>query len=284
MPFAIPQLDLLLIGLVALAVCLLVVAFAKAFFGVAGSLLGKLPVVGGWLDATAHHIEQRITNVFGGFALKVEAVIGASWHGLARIVDRIGHDLAAHAGLLATIASFLPGVGVIADLYRAIQTARLLVTRLAHAIVGIGHDLGTRVKVIEHGIGADVLPRIRGLERELGRDLAHERARARAAERAAEREITNLWKWTRKHTLLAGSSAFVGAVAYALSKLGLDAIRCPTLKSVYRKRGCNMWGDLDGLLLAALAVASSMSLVELAKAEQEVIGDLTTVVKDFWQV
>lgn len=284
MPFALPQLDILLAALLALGVCLLVVAFSKAFFGVAGTLLGKLPVVGGWLDATAHHIEQRITNVFGGFAVKLEGVVGASWHGMARIVDKIGHEIAAHAGLLATLATGLPGFGTVITVYREIQKARALATRVLHLLQGIGHDIAPRVKVIERGIGEDVLPRVKGLEREVGRVITHDIPGLRAGERAAEREISNLWRWTRHHPLAAGTAAFSAAVALALAKLGLSWIRCPTANQVFKKRGCNMWTDLDGLLAAAVGVAASLSLVELAKAEQEIVGDLSTVVRDFWQV
>ena len=284
MPFALPQLDVLMVALGALIVCLLVVAFAKAFFGVSGTLLGKLPVVGGWLDASAHRIEQRITTVFGGFAAKMWAVVGASWHSMARMIDKAAHELAAHAGLLATIARLIPGGQLLYQAWRELQLLRALFRRLAHGIDGVTHRIGQRLHGVEHGIGADVLPRIRTLEREVTRDFNQERARARTAEHALGREITNLWKWTRKHSLVAGTAAFATAVAAALSALGLDWIRCPTAKNVFKKRGCNMWSDLDGLLTAALAVATAMSLVELAKAEQEVVGEISDVVRGFWQV
>ena len=284
MPLVLVDLGTLVIALVALALCLLVVAFTKAFFGVAGNLLGKLPVVGGWLDAGAHKIEQRIANVFGGVAASVEGVVGAMWHAQARIIDKLGETLAKHAGLLATIASFVPGGTWISNLYREIQYARQLVHKLAHAITGIGHDVVIRTRVIERGIGSDVLPRIRSLDREVGRVVGRTIPGLRAADRTLTREIDNLWQWTRKHTLVAGTAAFAGAVAYALSKLGLSWIRCPNAQSFFKKRGCNAWNDLEGLLAAAVGVAASLSLVELATAEQEIVGDLTTVVRDFWQV
>lgn len=284
MPLVLPELDVLLAALVALAVCLLIIAFTKAFFGTVGGFLGKLPVVGGWIDATGNHIAQRITHVFGGFATALEGIVGASWHSMARIVDKLGHELAAHAGLLATIASFVPGVGVLGGLYRLIVEARGIAARLYHAAAAVGHDALNVGRQALQGIGNDVLPRIRSLDHELTRVLGKTIPGLRTADRTLTRDIDNLWKWTRKHTLVAGTTAFFAAVAVALSKLGLDWIRCPSAKQVFNKRGCNMWNDLDGLLAAALAVATSLSLVELAKAEQEVIGDLTAVVQDFWQV
>lgn len=270
MPYAWPQLDYLAALLLALGLCLGVVIVTKAFFGVTGSTLGKLPWLGGWIDATGHKIEQRITNLFGGWAMTLEARIGASFHSLARLVDHIGREIARHAGLIASVASLLPGVGMVVGLLRELNNLRLLAQRLAHEIVGIGHDLAGRIGHVERGIGADVLPRIRGLERELHRELAHERARARAAERKIDREITNLWKWTRTHPWTIVTDAFVGAVALALARLGLDWIRCPSAKRVASKRGCGMWDDLDALLGLAVTALTIADLKELVRTAQKV--------------
>jgi hypothetical protein len=283
-PIVLIDLGTLVILVGALILCYLVVYFTKAFFGVAGTLLGKLPIVGGWIDAGAHAIEQRITYVFGTAAAKVEVAVGATWHATARLVDWMGREIARHADLFALIATLINPVQAIGTIQRALHEARYLLGLLAHRLEGIGHDVIIRTRTIEHGIGADVLPRIRTLEREYGRVIGRTIPRIRAGERATEREITNLWKWTRKHTLVAGTGAFAAAVALALSALGLDWIRCKTAQNVFKRRGCNLWNDLEALVVAGTAVAAGMSLVELAKAEQEIVGDLATVVKDFWQV
>jgi hypothetical protein len=142
----------------------------------------------------------------------------------------------------------------------------------------IGH-----IHAVERGIGADVLPRIRGLEREVGRDLGRERARARAAERATEREVASLRKWLLSHPWTAVTGAFVGSVAIALSRLGLDWIRCPTAKSFFQRRGCNAWNDLEALLIVG-EVIGLVSLVELAREEQKVVGFVATAVRDVLEV
>ena len=284
MPFALPQLDILVAGVLALGFCLLVVVVTKAFFGVTGTLLGKLPVIGGWIDSTAHSIEQRITHTFGGYIVAIEGIIGAAWHSTARLFDHLGREIASHANLLALIADLLSGkVGVHDfvtfwhDLQRLIHGASRQVQATIHRVEALAHRL-------EHGIGADVLPRIRSLDRRLDHVIDHDIAGLRSRARVLEREYEHLNKWIRSHPWTVVTGAFVGAVAVALSRLGLDWIRCPTAKNVFNKRGCNMWSDLDGLLTAALAVAATMSLVDLAKAEQEVVGDISTVVRRFWQV
>ena len=282
---ALPLLDLtpLILWLIAFALCIAVVYVSKAFFGVTGTVLGKLPVVGGWIDATAHHIEQRITNVFGSLAAKSEARVGASWHSFARLIDHIGRELATHANAIAILLSGLPGFGVVSQLYLYANELRHRLGQLAHRLEGIGHDVVGRIHSVERGIGADVLPRIRGLERGARGEVARERARARAAERMAERDIHNLWKWTRSHTLEAGTLAFAGAVAWALARLGAGWVRCPTASKFFKKRGCNAWNDLDALL-ALGEVVGLLSLVELAREEQKVVGLVASGVRDVLEV
>lgn len=254
MEFAWPQLDILAGALFALAFCALVILIVYALYGVIHNTIGKLPIVGGWIDAGSHKIAQRITNTFGGYLVKIEGVIGASWHSMARMVDKIGHEIAAHAGLLATIATFIPGGGVIVGLYREIALARTLIHKLAHALTGIGHDVVIRTKVIERGIGNDVLPRIRSLDREVGRVISRDIPGLRVGERTLTRELDSLRTWVHRHVLAAGTAAFAGAIAVALAKLGLDWIRCTNARSVFKKRGCNMWNGLESLLATLVDV------------------------------
>lgn len=286
MPLAPALIDLvpLIMFAVALALCVLSLYVAKAFFGAAGGAVGWIPGVGGWLKGKIEDVAHHITSELGHAATVLEARVGASWHSFARLVDWMGREIARHAALIERIANDLV-TGNVFDLVRLeVQGARRLIHYVEKQVVGIGHDVIGRLRTIEKGIGADVLPRIRSLDRRLTREITREGARARAAEHALDREVTALGKWIRSHPWTIVTDAFVGAVAVALTRLGLDWIRCDSAKAVARKRGCNMWNDLDGLLTAALAVAATMSLVELAKAEQEVVGDLSTVVRRFWQV
>ena len=250
--------------LVALGLTVAVVYVVKGFFGVTGTVLGKLPVVGGWIDASAHHIEQRITNALGQVVIKLEAGIGAVWHFQARVVDWLGREIARHANLISLIATLLNPLQAISTIQRAIHEARYLLHRLVARIEGIGHDLGKRVGHVERGIGEDVLPRIRGLEREINGEIVRERVRARSAERTAEREITNLWKWARHHTLQAGTLAFAGAVALALSRLGLGWLRCNSLSRLGKRVGCGGFAALEDILFGAVTALAVTDLCEFA--------------------
>jgi len=284
-PIVLADLVPLVVFGVALALTIMCIALTKAFFGVTGSVLGKLPIVGGWIDATGHHIEQRITNVLGAVALKLEAGIGATWHMSARLVDWIGREINRHAGLLSLISSLLTPFGVISGLTSDVRRARHLIGALLHRLEGIGHDLGRRIGHVERGIGEDVLPRIRGLEREVSRDVARERARARAAERTADREITNLWKWARRHTLQAGTLAFSGAVAFALARLGAGWVRCSNWRRIGRQVCATDPSLIDDLLGDLLVLAGIFSVVEFARDAQALEGEamdaLRLVIREF---
>jgi len=269
-----PILTALACLIVALALTVMVVYVVKGFFGVTSSTLGKLPVIGGWIDATGHQIEQRITNALGAVVVKLEAGIGAAWHWQARIVDWLGREIGRHANLLMLIASLLAPVGAIRSLVYSIIDARRLIGSLVHRLEGIGHDLVGRIGHVERGIGADVLPRIRSLEREVNGEIVRERLRARAAERTAEREITNLWKWTRTHTLEAGTLAFAGAVAWALSRLGLGWLRCSSLSRLGKRIGCGGFGALEELLFGAVTALAVTDICDFAALAYGVAQDL----------
>ena len=285
MPLAPALIDLvpLIMFAVALALCVLSLYIAKALFGAAGGAVGWIPGVGGWLKGKIEDVAHKITSGLGHAATVLEARVGASWHSFARLVDWMGRELARHAALIERIAHDLV-TGNIIDLIRLeIQGARKLERALHRAIVGIGHDLGIRVKGIERGIGADVLPRIRSLDRRLSREVTREKARARAAEHALDREVTALGKWVRSHPWTIVTDAFVGAVAIALTKLGLDWIKCDSAKKLAKKRGCGMWDDLDsllGLAVTAIAIADLKTLVrEAQKVEHATAEAIETLLR-----
>ncbi len=248
MVWAFPQLDALIAFTVALGVCLLVAYFARAFFGTLSGAVGWIPYLGKVLSRSLLDVEHKITSVMGRAAVALESKIGASWHATARLIDHIGREIEAHAHLIGQLALLLPFAGQVDAVYRLVRFLQRRARAFERELVGIGHDVLGRVRAVERGIGADVLPRIRGLEREIDHAVTHDVGALRARTKALEREYERLYKWMRSHPWTAVTGAFVGAVAIALARLGLDWIRCPTAKAVFKKRGCNLWRDLDRLL------------------------------------
>ena len=141
-------------------------------------------------------------------------------------------------------------------------------------------------------------PQIRHLVHETTVALPRDIARVKHRERWAERQLWKVrdrvkgledgarktWDWITDHPFSATTAAFAGAVAVALGRLGLDAIRCPSLKNMYGKRGCGMWDDLDallGLVATAVVAANFEELVRLAQSvEEETVSEL----KNLWNL
>ena len=272
MPVVLPLIDLLpLIMFVGgLIFCLLCLYIAKGLFGAAGSAVGWIPGVGGWLKGKVEDVAHKITSELGKVVTNLEARIGASWHALARHVDWLGREIARHADLLLRIAHDLVTANIVDLIRLEVQGAKRLLHAFHKQFVGIGHDITIRVKNVERGIGADVLPRIRSLDRRLSREITREKARARTAEHALEREVTALGKWVRSHPWTVVTDAFIAAVAVALARLGLSWARCNPFQQ-NAKALCSShpdwWADL---LAGAIAIIGSVSVVEFTRDAQAV--------------
>ena len=121
--------------------------------------------------------------------------------------------------------------------------------------------------------------RIRAKNREQDGTLDRLRDRVGSLEDGAIRTF----EWLSAHRTSAAMGVFTGAVAWALTRLGYGFLRCRSWQNLGRSLKCSDANVLAELLAGATAVALSMSLVDLAKAEQEVMGDISALVRDFWQ-
>lgn len=267
---ALPLLAELLLLVLTLGILYSLKYVVRAFFGLAGGALGKLPVVGGWLNTGVHTIENKVSGIMGEAVSSVEAAVGASWHQLARLVDWVGHELRSHGNLLWMLATVTLGQEWAGVIRHAIADFR------AHA-GGITKAVQTQtVRIIHveerlrHGIGEDVLPRVRGLERTvdrvIGRDLAHVRARLRHL----EDEAIATFRWIRAHPGVLATSAITGAVALALARLGGSWIRCRNWNRV-GKAVCGVpYGLVEDLFAASLVGFAVTDLCTFASVAQSV--------------
>ena len=252
--------------------CLLVVYIAKALFGIAGGTLGRLPIVGGWIDSGLDTLEHKIVGTMSQAAASVDRRIGEAWHRIARLTDWMGREIASHSNLIALLASLVVGRSTVQLVQALWGSLHKRIGGLWDSLANLYHRLRALEHRLEHGIGEDVLPRIRGLEREVNQEIARERKRARAVERKLDTEVANLWKWVRTHPLVAGSTALLAAVTLALSRLGLDWLRCSNTQKV-GPRICGMDPSfVERFLLDTLALVGTVSLIEFIEDAQAVEG------------
>lgn len=268
-PVLIPLGEVLLWA-VALAVCYAVVYFAKAFFGLAEGTLGKIPVLGGWINSGIRDVERKIVATMSGAAQSVDEKLGAALHELGRIIDWVGREIARHANLLELIAGLLAGTAgvgfVAAAVGRLLGRLHALEANAEHAISRV---FGNEQRVAR-GIGNDVLPRIRSLDREISRVLEPEIAGLRAGERALEHGAIKTWDWILRHPKVAASTAFAGAVAWALARLGAGWVRCSNWNKIGRQVCGTPTSEIEGLLGLFVAGVSVLELRELVKLAQSV--------------
>lgn len=285
-PLLIP-LGEVLIWAVGFALCLLCVYLAKALFGAADSAVGWIPWLGKIVTKPLTSIEQKIVSFMSQAAATSDAKMGAAFHELARVIDWIGEEINRHANLIELLAGILAGTAGLSALQQAI--AQLF--RHSKAVQATAtHALETAIalpRTIQHGIGEDVLPRIKSLEHTVGGVIAHDLPGLRSADRILFRGIDDLRKWVHHHTLEAGTLAFAGAVAVALGRLGLGGLRCNNFTNMLKKRGCGLGLLVDRLLELAvfLTIAFDFKLfVDASMLVARGIGDTVAGIEGVFEL
>lgn len=267
----------------ALAFCLLAVYIGRALGYDQGGALGWILSQAGWIRVPLTRIQQRIVHYMAQAAAEPQKQVGAALHDSARLVDATAQELQTHAQILALIAQAIPDAATRADLQAAAGRLEKRVGNAEAQARGIGADVLPRIQAVEKGIGADVLPQIRALDKEVAGIEGKTIPALRGQVRAHDRAIGNLWEWIKGHTLLAASTAFAGAVAFALARVGAGWTRCNNWNRVGRQV-CGMdSGLLESLLADALLVVGTLSLVEFAEEMVGVTEVAVRPIQTFWR-
>lgn len=269
---AVIDLSVILLFCVALGLALLSKQVVKALFAIGTGLIGHIPWLGGFVTGPLHSIEQRLTNALGSAAQGLEARIGTLFHSLARLFEEAWSKTAEAFQLIYAVATLLDSLaswkGVLALYQSLVGKDRATVTNIreagktaAQAKARADHAAKTASQAVarSQAIPADVV---------LPGDLAGLRERVKATEDA----IGRLWERTKALGVGAAGGVAVGALALALGKLGIGWGRCSNVNKV-GKTLCGVNPDLlDSLLAGTALVLGSISIVELAKACQEITG------------
>ncbi len=258
-----------------------ILALALAFIGIKiiqalfGPLFG-LPVVGGAIEGAVHKMNQSVSNAAGHVVSGADHAVGTSLHTIARFIDRTLGTFKNQAKAL-----FLASV-VVQALAVAFHAVRALVHRAEHIGHGLNaavrtltkeyHGIEHRVKVLERdvskGIGADVLPRIKTLEREVDHVEGSVIPAIQHAEADAAQSISNLYDWIKSKANIAGVGTFAFAVATIIGADVLKLFKCPTFLNKTLGRGCGLWNgleDLFGLFIDGLFFLDLCQVVPLVE-------------------
>jgi hypothetical protein len=304
---------LLLVPLAVLAAALFLYAYSvtasahqgaatssKRSGGFLGSLSLVLPIFAPLEKGVKKAVDWAINNVRGWishWALAHVKAVTRWFIGLNLLAQRVAKE---QAGLANDTADSLQKmrhhviphavqVGVAPVRAQAVTAGQRASTALArtHALSStLTREHAAQVKLnvhYTHAIDSALpwaLPRTRTRVGTLEREYDALKGRTKALEDGA----IDTFKWLSTHRTTAAMGVFSGAVAWALSRLGYGFLRCRSWQNLGRSMKCSDANILAELLAGATAIALGVGLVELAKAEQEVVGDLATVVRDFWQV
>lgn len=257
---------------------LLIRAFVNGLF----SPLTGLPVVGGTIRGLLNTVVHALNSALGFAVRTAQTLVGASWHLTSRLTDWLWDELKKHANLIAYMSPLLASALLA---LRGIKFLAHHAASLVHSVPArfkaVAHEvehLLHRVKAIEHdlanGIGNDVLPRIKSLDKRVAHLADDVIPAVEGASEALARDITALGDYIRSNFLSSATDAITAAVAVGLSALGLGGLRCGSLLNSLSNRGCGLWSgleDLLGLLFDAVIFA------DLCK----VIPEATTLFAEF---
>lgn len=281
---------------VALGLIYLVDAFVRALFGTTAGAIAKIPWIGKKATGPIHTVEQKIVNGLGRAAGPLDRRIGIAFHTLADAAEQLGKGLLEAAFLSAYMVWYMTGKYPLSAMWhkidwlvhhlRVVKVVTHEVTKeipavqkaIAHPNVG---KLGAGIKAVTRPLEAEiarlrgwVVPRLHVLQHAIGVAIPHDIAGLRARTHAIEQAYHRLAAQIKAREKGIATTAIVGAIALSLGKLGLGWTRCTNWRRIGRA-GCGLDQSLlDALLIDALLLTSSISIVALAE-ELEPITRLT---------
>lgn len=279
-----PYVDVIL----ALALAYLSLKIIEALFGP----LGGLPGIGSAIVSLERTIAQSVAHACGTVVQPVDTVVGKSLVGLAGLINRLSAVIRSHGRVLADIASFVPPFAIDLAALRALVHATVhantgtaaQVKTLERELHGIEHQVKQLERDVSKGIGEDVLPKLKTLNREIAHIDNAELPAIRGNVATAEGEIGNLFDWIRGKADIIGVGTIATAVAAAV---GIDAwnfFRCKQTQG-WGKAFCGLPSDIANALIAGLSLfLVGEGLVEFAKHEQGIVDDAKDAALAFWQI
>lgn len=265
-----------------------------AILGPLISFVNHLPWIGSALAGLLRDAEQAVSHACGQIEDGCDHLIGASWHLLARQMDRLWDVIVGTPTALLHLARIVGGgVYRISGLQGAVRSA----VRFAHTVWHLTrtierelHHLRRRERALEHdlakGIGDDVLPRLKHDERVLHHLATQTIPGLMDAEAQAEAAIDNLYEWAKGKASLLGVGTFAFAVTAVLSAILGPFVKCAAWKGLFNRLTCGMGQLLLDLLegvIAVMVVEDICAITHLAieTAESGPVQDfLTSVIGD----
>ena len=262
-------LDVLIWAVGGLIFCLMGNLLVKSLAPKQSGALGFITTIVTAVPATLIRLTQKVVQTFAPSTYQAQKRLAGGVYEAASLVDDAADVIRAQGAILAALAAGLARTASPADINAATSGLTKRIGNAEAQARGIGADVLPRIAAVEKGIGADVLPRIAALDRELARVEGKAIPRVNARVNATDRAIANLWEWAKAHTVDVAATAFAGAVAVALGRLGGGWIRCRNWNRL-GKSVCGLpFGLLDDLLGIAFTALVASDICEFASVAMD---------------
>jgi hypothetical protein len=286
-----PEFDALLLGLLLLCgfiaaagIIYMLHGFVRGTVGGFAKLVGHVPGIGGVLSSPVNAVYHWMNHEFGVVEAALDRKVAHYFHQLAKLVAWVGDELAAHANLLYTLSTLLLGTA-------ATELLRNMIRLVRHEVAGVKEQVTTLHRSIVrpiagelHGLERWTYPKVRHALREVDVVIPHDIAGLRARTRAIENGFSDAWDMIRKHEAALGIGALTSVVAIALSRLGLNWLRCDSLGRLGRRIGCGGFGLAEEFLAATFVGLAVTDLCDLAAAAAAVAEQMVPVLMELVDV
>ena len=263
-----------LAGLFIIAACFFAIGACKLIDAVMSMLyefirhtVGRIPILGRIVVAKSHQLEQIISHYLGAAEHRLDGYVAWTWHNMARMVTLIGHEIE----------------GLAVESWNLAQRMKHFVRRgeVTQQIAHATRPLRAHDKALDRDVA-----RGRAGTKAAGAQAAHAAHGAHVAQAQAatvgvrwwrlritrrvagmEAALAALGHYVRGRGRVLTTGAFIGAAAWALTKLGAGWIRCNNWRRIGRKvcgLPTDLISDLLSLSLAAELVIDPEAVAEVA--------------------
>ena len=271
------QVDALAIALLGLLACIVALAIvqlarniAEALLAIVSGSVGRLPLLGRFVDKGVTWAEQHLVNALTSVVNGLEGDVGFYWHALGNMATSIGNEIEGLSNAFFNLTNYILGVvkpWVVHTILGGLQHGVKWLRAELHAAE---HRLGTVTKVIEHAttgsiggaIHAITKPlageisawerwtrtRIKALEHAADVVLPREIAVARDLAHEAERVYARLWAQVKRLERATTGALATALVVTALARIGAGWVACRNWNKVGRSVCRLPFGFLDDLL------------------------------------
>lgn len=270
----VPEIGALGLALFCLALALAAAVVVKAIIDFSGGL----PVIGSAIKAVLNPLAHALSWAAGQLESGVDAILGATFHTLAKVLEWTFDYYKSQAALLLQLAHLVGGQlshssGLAARVLRlekvwhGIESGVKTLNREYH---GIDRRVNKLERELAKGIGHDLRITVAGLESEVNTLEKHVVPGLRQGIKTAEGEVTQLENFIKAIPGTRYLEWAAGIVAAGLATFGNGWLSCKENPFSSSRNPCGLWADFARFLPLLGLLAIGFDFPEFVQAAETV--------------